>query len=74
MKKLSVLFGFLAVLLSDVMCAVVAYHYCDMEWGVRYACYGAPASVAYLLAIPFVIAIAICVVLTIVFKRKASAQ
>ena len=46
MKKLSYLFGALAVLLSQVMCAVVAYGYCDMLWGIRYACYSAPASVA----------------------------
>ena len=40
MKKLSVLFGALAVLLSDVMCAVVAYNYCNLLWGGRYAGYG----------------------------------
>ena len=45
MKKLSYLFGALAVLLSQVMCAVVAYGYCDMLWGIQYACYSAPASV-----------------------------
>ena len=37
MKTISNLFLILAVLLSDVMCAVVAYNYCDMMWGIKYA-------------------------------------
>ena len=39
MKTISNLFLILAVLLSDVMCAVVAYNYCDMMWGIKYAGY-----------------------------------
>lgn len=30
MKALSCTFAVLAILLSDVMCAVVAFNYCDM--------------------------------------------
>ena len=71
MKKLSYLFGALAVLLSQVMCAVVAYGYCDMLWGIQYACYSAPAIVAFLLAIPYAVGIAACVILAAVFYRKA---
>ena len=71
MKKLSVLFGALAVLLSDAMCAVTAYVYCDIKWGIRYAGYSAPTWVAFLTAIPFIIGIAVCIVLTVYFKRKA---
>ena len=71
MKQLSILFGILAVLLSDIMCAVVAYNYCDMLWGGQYAGYSAPASTAFVYAIPFVIGIIVCVVLAIVFRRKA---
>ena len=53
MKKLSyALFG-LAVLLSDVMCWMVGYRYSDMLWGIRYACYSAPAWTAWLTALPF---------------------
>ena len=36
MKKLSTIFAVLAILLSDVMCAVVAYNYCALEWGGKY--------------------------------------
>ena len=56
-KYLSYLFIVLAILLSDVMCATVAYNYCSMQWGIRYACYSAPASVALLLIIPYVVGI-----------------
>ena len=71
MKKLSIIFGVLAVLLSDIMCAVVAYNYCDLLLGTQYAGYSAPASTAFVYAIPFVIGIIVCVVLAIVFRRKA---
>ena len=60
MKALSVVFRILAVILSDVMCAVVAYRYCGMVWGIRCAGYSAPASTAFLTAIPFAAAIAVC--------------
>ena len=33
MKALSCTFAALAILLSDVMCATVAFNYCDMLWG-----------------------------------------
>ena len=46
MKALSCTFAALAILLSDVMCAAVAFSYCDMLWGIRYASYSAPASTA----------------------------
>ena len=42
-----------------------------MLWGIQYACYSAPASVAFLLAIPDAVGIAACVILAAVFYRKA---
>ena len=69
-KALSVAFGVMAVLLSDVMCAVVAYHYCDMLWGIKYAGYSAPANVSFYLAIPYLIGIVVCVILMLFFKKK----
>lgn len=70
MKKMSNVFLALAVLLSDVMCAVVAYNFCRMQWGIRYAMYSAPAWVAFLYVIPFVIGIVLCIVVAVVLKRK----
>ena len=72
MKTLSVLFTLAAILLSDIMCAVVAYNYCDMLWGIEYAGYSAPASTAFLFAIPFAVGIAVCAGLAFFFKKKAA--
>ena len=70
MKKLSIIFGLLAVLLSDIMCAVVAYNYRDMLCGIEHAGYSAPASTAFLYAIPFVVGIIVCAILAIRFRKK----
>ena len=70
MKALSCTFAALAILLSDVMCAAVAFSYCDMLWGIRYASYSAPASTAFLLVIPYAAAIAVCTALAVIFGEK----
>lgn len=70
MKTLSIIFSALAILLSDIMCAVVAFNYCDFMWGGEYAGYSAPASTAFFYAIPYLIGIVICVVLAIIFRKK----
>lgn len=70
MKKLRILFTILAVLLSDIMCAVIAYAYRGMLCGIEHQGFGAPASVAFLYAIPFIAAIALCAGLAIHFSRK----
>ncbi len=72
MRNLSTVFWILAVLLSDAMCAVVAYNYCDMLWGIKYAGYSAPADTAFLPAIPFAAAIAVCAILALRFRKKGS--
>ena len=70
MKKLSNLFIILAILMSDAMCAFVAYSYRDMLRGIDHMGYSAPASVAFLHAIPFGVAIIVCIVLACIFRRK----
>ena len=72
MKKLSVFLWVLAALLSDVMCAVVAYNYCDLLWGGKYAGYSAPASTAFIYAVPFAIGIIVCLALAIICRKKAA--
>lgn len=69
MKILSKVFVILAILLSDVMCAVVAYNYCDMVWGIKYACYSSPIWTAFLAAIPFAAAIVVCIVSALYLKK-----
>ena len=70
MKRASICFWAAAVILSEIMCAFVAYHYCDMIWGIQYAGYSAPAWTAFFLAIPFAAAIAVCIALAVFFGRK----
>lgn len=70
MKKLSNVFGMLAILLSNIMCAVVAYRYCDMLWGIKFGGYSAPAGVAFIYAIPYLIGIAVCVVIALTLRVK----
>ena len=70
MKKLSYLFATIAVVLSDIMCIVVAYNYRSMLCAIEHAGFSAPADIAFLYAIPFVIAIAVCIVLAIKFSKK----
>lgn len=70
MKKLSFCFWILAILLSHIMCAVVAWNYCDMLWGIKYAGHSAPVSTAFLSAIPFVAGIVVCVGLALHFRKK----
>ena len=66
-KYLSHIFLALAILTSHVMCAAVAYHYCAMQWGIRYEGYS--ASVALLLAIPYGAGIGICLILARAFHK-----
>ena len=70
MNKFSYLFTALAIALSDIMCFVVAYNYRDMLCGIEHAGYSAPASTAFLYAIPFVVGIVVCAILSIRFRKK----
>lgn len=69
-KYLSCIFTALAILLSNVMCAAAAYHYCNMQWGIRYEGYSAPANAAFLLVIPYAVGIVICIILSCFFHKK----
>ena len=70
MKKLSYLFIVIAVVLSDIMCFVVAYNYRDMICGIEHAGNSAPASVSFLSAVPFLLAIIVCSVLAFIFYKR----
>lgn len=61
----------LTVFLWGVMCAVVAANYVNLWWGGRYAGWSAPTWVAFLYAIPFAIAIGVCLLLAGYFRTKA---
>lgn len=73
-KHLAYLFTALAILLSDVMCAAVAYNYCTLQWGGRYAGYSAPADTAFLLCIPYGVGIAVCAAAARFFRKRHCAS
>lgn len=61
----------IAVILSHIMCGVVAYNYCNMEWEIKVGGTCAPVEMAYLYAIPFVIGIVLCLIGAFYFKKKS---
>lgn len=69
MKRVSNLFILLGIILGDVMCAVVAFKYCEMLWGARYAAYSAPTWVAFFYGIPYGIGIVVCLLVAIVLRK-----
>ena len=68
-RRLSHLFVALAVLLSNVMCAAVAYHYCALRLGAQSG-FSAPASIAFLLCIAYGAGIMLCAALAWLFYKK----
>ena len=70
MKKLSWLFAILAIILSNIMCFVVAYNYREMMCGIEHKGYSAPVSIAFLYIIPFMVVIGLFVFLAIRFRKK----
>jgi hypothetical protein len=72
LKVMSIVFWVFSVLLSNVMCATVAYNYCHMVYSIKYEGFSAPANVAFVLAVPYLIGIIICAGLAISFQKKSS--
>ena len=64
------IFVVLAIIISHIMCVVVAYNYRDMLCGIQHAGYSAPASIAFITAIPYLVAIIACIILAVIIKRK----
>ena len=70
MKKISTLFIILIFVLSHLMCAVVSLNYGYALCGIKLGGFSAPAWVAFLYAIPFLIGIAACGFAAWYFRRK----
>ena len=70
MKKLQYLLIVLALVLSHLMCFVVAWNYRDMLCGIAHSCYSAPAEMAFLTAIPYAVGIMICGFLVYIFHKE----
>ncbi len=60
----------IAIILFGIMTATVSYNYAAMECAIAHQGASAPATVAFIYAIPFVMAIAICLIIGRIFKEK----
>ena len=67
---LSRIFAWAAIILACAMCATVAYEYRSLLCSGQHMGTGAPANLAFLLAIPYLIAIALSTALHLYFKKK----
>lgn len=69
-RKITKVMNFLAILISNFMFATVAYMYCRIQLGIKYEGWSVSAWVAFLYAIPFLIAIAVCLIICKIANRK----
>lgn len=60
----------IAIILFSAMSAVVGYNYAAMECAIAHQGASAPAYVALISSIPFLILIAICLIIGRVLKEK----
>ena len=67
MKKLSTIFAALAILLTNIMCVVVTYNCTVLQYAPGNS---APWDVGLLFAIPFVIGIIVCSIVSYIAKKK----
>ena len=74
MKRLPLVFTGIALILSHLMCVVVASNYTSMLCAIEHQGFSAPASTAFIYAVPFIIGIAICIALALFFKKKKGAK
>ena len=70
-KLISIIFACIAILLSDVMCAFVAYNYRDYLYCIAYKGYSAPAWVTLFYSIPFLLAIIVSITIAIIFYKSS---
>lgn len=73
-RHLRLLFTILAILLSDILCAAVAYNYCGLQWAGRYEGASAPPETAFLLAIPYAVGILLCLGLAGACHRRIAGR
>lgn len=75
MKKWKILFWLsivLGLISSHAMFAVVAYNFCNLSWGMRYAGWSAGPNVAFFASIPFLFVMIVCFVIAIIAYKKST--
>ncbi len=74
MKRLFVFFLACILLLCCTMCATVAYYYRDMLCAIEHGGASAPARIAFLYAIPFLVLIAGSTVGAVICLKKQKGE
>ena len=69
-KLAAIGFALMGLVLSHIMCAKIAYEYCNMLWGIKYLGYSAPANTAFMLAIPYLFVIVTSFALSFIYWKK----
>ncbi len=64
-------FAVAAVVLLCTMCTVVASEYTALVYCGRYALCSAPPWVAFYMAIPFAVAVGVCLFISLYFRKKS---
>ena len=73
MKKFRILrnvFVIIMLILSHLMCTQIAFNYATMLCGIEHKGFSAPANISFIIAVPYGIAIIICLVFVFVFNNK----
>ena len=60
----------MAVILSNMMCADVAFNYASLLCSIEHKGFSAPASVAFFVMIPYVAGIIICLILAFIVNKS----
>ena len=68
MKNVIRLLFALILILSNAMCAFIAYTYASLSYSAVYEGASAPASLAFLWAIPFLFVIALCIMIIFILR------
>lgn len=71
LKLISNVFWLTALVLSHYTCAVVAFNYCNMFYLGKYEGFSAPPDTAFLLSIPYLVCIIVCIAVAIILRRKS---
>ena len=70
-NKITKITYIIAGIISNIMCATVAYNYCELTYQIKYAGASAPASMAFLGGIPHAICIIICLGVGKIVKNQS---
>ncbi len=70
MKKISRNLIVFALTLSHIMCIAVAYNYSQMLCGIEHQGFSAPAEIAFLFAVPFLLVIGGCFTLAYILNKR----